>query len=106
VLFDHKGACVFRGDPTKVEAAARKAVAAYLADVKGGAALGGGAAELVLSLRKGAEPAKVLAEAVALAKSDDRKAAAGAKVVVEQLTAAAGGRLAWAEGQAGVQPLE
>jgi hypothetical protein len=106
VLFDHKGKCVFRGDPTKVDDAARKAVAAYLADVKTKAPLTGDAAELVLRLRKGAEPAKVLGEAVVLAKSDDKKKAAEAKVVIDHLTAAAGDRLAWAEKQAEQQPLE
>jgi len=106
VLFDHRGKCVFRGDPTKVDGPARKALAAYLVDVKTKAPLTGDAAELVLSLRKGAEPTKVLAEAVTLAKSDDKKQAAEAKVVLEHLTAAAGDRMAWAEKQAEQQPLE
>jgi hypothetical protein len=43
---------------------------------------------------------------VALAKSDDKKKAAEAKVVLDHLTAAAGDRLAWAEKQADAQPLE
>lgn len=93
MVFDHTGACVFRGDPKGAEHAARLAVGEMLvtgADrTKFGPAVGAVAADL----KKGRPPAGVLPRVVALANAGGEPTAGDAKALLGALTAGGQKRL-------------
>jgi thiol-disulfide isomerase/thioredoxin len=87
MLFDHTGKCIYRGEPLAAESRLRQALGAALADTGSKTDPVPSVGLLLLSLRKGTSPAKVLRQAVTLMKSSHKTEASDAAALVERLTA-------------------
>ena len=88
-VFDHKGACVFRGSPFDAEASVRTAVGEALIDGSGVETFPKAMASQVEALRKGKPPAAVLPQLIPHTRSGDDATKEAAKKLVDQIVAVA-----------------
>ncbi len=106
MVFDHTGACVFRGDPKEAEAKARTAVGEMLVAGAGREKFAAQLAPVVAELKKGQSPLAVLPRVVALQNAASPTAAADAKALLVALTAAGQKKLDLAQEKAEGEPVE
>ena len=106
MVFDHTGACVFRGDPKEAEAKARTAVGEMLVAGAGREKFAAQLAPVVADLKKGQSPLAVLPRVVALQNAASPTAAADAKALLAALTAAGQKKLDLAQEKAEGEPVE
>jgi hypothetical protein len=85
VVYDHKGACVFRGSPFDAELPARMAFGAGLVAAAGIETPHKGIEAIVADMRKGKSPSSMLPRLATVIKSKDEEAAKAAKVLLASL---------------------
>lgn len=105
LLFDHTGACIFRGSPGEVDAQVRTAVGAALVAGAERAKFSPQLSAIVQDLKKGKPPATMLPRLVALQGSSG-EAGADAKALLASLTAVGQKKLEKAESLAESEPVE
>ena len=88
-VFDHKGACVFRGSPFDAEASVRSAVGEALIVGSGVDSFPKAITSQVEALRKGKPPAAVLPQLIPHTRSSDDATKEAAKKLVDQIMAVA-----------------
>jgi len=86
VVFDHSGACIFRGNPLDAEKHIRPAVGKALLAALNKTTLSKGITPIADALKKGQAPISLLPKAVALQKSTDATTAEEAKLLVAKMT--------------------
>jgi thiol-disulfide isomerase/thioredoxin len=106
MVFDHTGACVFRGGPKEAEHAARLAVGEMLVAGAGREKFSAAVAPVVADLKKGRPPAAVLARLASVQNSGKGEPAAEAKALVESVTAAGRRKLELARAKVEGEPFE
>jgi thiol-disulfide isomerase/thioredoxin len=89
ILFDHKGACIFRGNPNAVEPSMRKAVGAALVAAAGREKFSSSVEPIVKDLKAGKPPATILPKVAAM-RNYTGDAGVDAKALLAAMTA--GGR--------------
>ncbi|HEX3147205.1 MAG TPA: TlpA disulfide reductase family protein [Gemmataceae bacterium] len=105
ILFDHTGACIFRGQPTDVEALVRKAVGAALVAAAGRDKWSSQMDGIIKDLKAGKPPAGILARVAAYrtAKGDLGE---DATALLKAMTAAGTKKLEEATSKKDSEPLE
>ncbi|QJW97073.1 TlpA family protein disulfide reductase [Frigoriglobus tundricola] len=105
MVFDHTGACVYRGDPRTAETRARLAVGEMLVANAGREKFAAPVAGIVADLKKGQPPALLLPRVVA-AQTGAKEPAADAKALLASMTALGQAKLERAQEKAGADPVE
>lgn len=105
-LFDHTGACIYRGSGFDVESELRSAVGRALVAATEQESFSKYIAPHVEALEKGKSPTAVLQKLVPLLKSPGAETAAEAKLLVQQITAFGEKRLEDAEARMRNEPVE
>jgi thiol-disulfide isomerase/thioredoxin len=107
MVFDHTGACVFRGGPKEAEHAARLAVGEMLVAGAGREKFSQAVAPVVADLKKGRPPASVLARLASIQQSAGKgEPAAEAKALVGSITATGRKKLEQAQAKVESEPFE
>ena len=110
MVFDHTGACIFRGDPAEAEVKARVAVGEMLLAAadreKEREKFAPQLASVIADLKKGQPPLSVMPRVAALQNSTNADAKADAKVLLAALTAAGQKKLDLATEKAESEPVE
>jgi thiol-disulfide isomerase/thioredoxin len=105
MVFDHTGACVYRGDPRTAEIKARLAVGEMLVANAGREKFAAPVAAIAAELKKGQSPALLLPRVVA-AQTGTKESAADAKALLASMTAQGQAKFDRAKEQADAQPVE
>jgi hypothetical protein len=105
-VFDHTGACIYRGSAFGVESELRAAVGRALVAATGEVAFSKYMTPHVEALRQGKSPTGVLQKIVPMQKSPDAETAVEAKLLVQQITAIGQKRLEDAEARLKNDPVE
>ena len=106
MVFDHTGACVFRGDPAEADAKARAAVGGMLVAAADREKFAPPLAGVVAELKKGQPPLTLLPRVAALQTSVTPAVAADAKALLAALTASGQKKLDLANEKAEGEPVE
>ena len=105
MVFDHTGACVFRGAPKEAEHRARLAVGEMLVANAGREKFTTQLAPVVADLKKGVAPSAVLPRVVSQLTAA-KEAGADAKALLASITAAGQKKLETAQEKTGTEPIE